>query len=589
MRFKEWKLSLVEGKNLCWWCHKRGEDNSGDNFHYYGEGNGGYCFSCENKLVSDEYKPESELEEEWDLSNKVEFNEEVYNTILENTSPNGRGYRGLDSKVLAKTGVRYSFNTETGEVGEVYYPVTENTFKEGVKGLDALTGYKVRRIPKNFLAIGKVGKDSEFFLQHMFPTHKGWLLIVEGENDALAAYQMLYKSKNDKKYDEIAVVSPVTGSGGIVNALRANYEWVDQFSRIIVCMDNDRAGKAATEKAMEVLPKNKSYVVNLRRKDVHEFLEKGDEKSFLNDFWGMKPYVVDGVKSSFDGFLEITDQLDWEYMPLPPYMKKLQENMGGGITKGSINNIIAATSVSKTTHLRNIVYHWIFNTRTRPVIVSLEETAAEYSLNLLQVHLKENFFGKTPEEIKKFLEQEYVQDAIKQLSLDEEGQPRFYLIDERSGSIEDIEKQIELLHSKYGCNVFIFDVLSDLLRGSNADKAEDHMSFQREMCKRGATFINTHHTRKMPLSKDGKTAEPTEWDVLGTGSFIQSAHTNILFYRDKTDECTLRRNTTRAVMSKRRGGVTGDAGEWFYDFKTLQCYDLEEYLEDNPHMAVTEK
>jgi len=75
-----------------------------------------------------------------------------------------------------------------------------------------------------------------------------------------------------------------------------------------------------------------------------------------------------------------------------------------------------------------------------------------------------------------------------------------------------------------------------------------------------------------------------EYDALGSGSFVQSASYNVLINRDKTDEDEITRNTTEVVLSKCRGGKTGEAGEWYYDFKEYTMYDLQDYLREHPEL-----
>ena len=35
-----------------------------------------------------------------------------------------------------------------------------------------------------------------------------------------------------------------------------------------------------------------------------------------------------------------------------------------------------------------------------------------------------------------------------------------------------------------------------------------------------------------------------------------------------------------SICPKCRGGVTGEAGKWFYDYKSRKVYDLEDYLKE---------
>jgi hypothetical protein len=152
------------------------------------------------------------------------------------------------------------------------------------------------------------------------------------------------------------------------------------------------------------------------------------------------------------------------------------------------------------------------------------------------------------------------------------------LIDSREGTIKDVEAQMEKMYRKHNSLLFVTDVLSDLLRGSSEELAEDHMTFQRNMVKNGATMVNVLHTRKPPQTKDGEPRKVTEYDALGSGTFVQSAAYNIVLNRNKLAENGVDKNTTEVDLPKCRGGKTGPAGYWYYDFMTAKCYDLDDYL-----------
>jgi hypothetical protein len=228
------------------------------------------------------------------------------------------------------------------------------------------------------------------------------------------------------------------------------------------------------------------------------------------------------------------------------------------------------------------VYHWIFNSPVTPTVVSLEDTAAQYMLDLISVHLEENMsWRRTEVEIQEWLETEEGQRVKQELCFKEDGSPRFFLIDERGGTIKHIEEQMNIMYRKHGSLLFVIDVLTDLLRGSNADMAEDHMNFQKGFIKEGATIVNVHHTRKPPQDKDGKQRKASEYDTLGTGSFVQSGAYNIVLNRDKLAEDPLVRNTTEVDMPKCRGGLTGSAGGWYYDFNKAKCWDYDDWVAKN--------
>ena len=564
-------------------CIKNGRDVNHDNFHVYGQDVngkhlGGYCFSCNFTIPSEEnMQEEYEYDEEYDNMGS-EFNDEVHAKLKANTGLDPRGYRGIRKDVSQYFGVRYEYDQTTGKVSKSLYPTTKDY---------ELCGYKIRIHPKEFgNPVGEVGKDVDFFGQFRFKTHSGICVLVGGEVDQLSAYQMLKTQQKDKKYDEIAVVSSTIGESGTSKQAQAQYEWLNHFKKIIICLDNDEAGKKAAEELAEVLPKGKVFVMTMRRKDPNEYIwDKNNEVAvdytteFISDFWAMKAYTPAGVKSASDAFDEIEDELSKERITLPDYMEVMQEMMGGGMIQGRIANIIADTSTGKSTHVNRLVHHWIFNSPVIPTIVSLEATAGQYMLEMLAIHTEKNLrWVMTDDELKVFVNTEEGQRLKHELCFKEDGTPRFFLIDSREGSIKDIEAQMEKMYKKHNSKLFIIDVLSDLLRGTSEEHSEDHMNFQRNMVKNGATVINVLHTRKPPQSKDGELRKVSEYDALGSGTFVQSAAYNIVLNRDKLADDVLTRNTTEVDLPKCRGGKTGSAGRWFFDFMTAKCYDLDKYL-----------
>lgn len=565
-----------EHKTGCPRCIRKGQDKSRNNLHVYGEGKGAFCWACEFTIPSDEWLAEhgeiKDEEEEFVVGSY--FDLEVNEKIKKQTGTDSKGYRGIRSDISRPFGVRYSYDEADGSVAATYYPTTQNY---------EISGYKVRHHPKRFEAIGETGKDCQMFGQHKFRTHSHTVMVVEGEHDGLAAFQMLSDAQKNKQFDPVAVVSTTIGGAGAYKQIQNNYEFFNQFKKIIVCMDADAAGDKATESIIDVLPKGRVFIMKMRQKDPNQYIQSDKVSEFISDFWSAKPYTPAGVKSAADGIDEIPDELMKPRITLPAYMHVMQEMMGGGIIQGRIANCIADTSCGKSTHVNRMVYHWIFNSPVTPTIVSLEATAAQYMLEMLSIHLEKNLLWKmSPAQIIEFLGTEEGQRIKNELCFKENGEARFFIVDERAGSIKDMEAELEMLFKKHDSKLFVIDVLTDLLRGSSESHSEDHMNFQRNMAKNGVTTINVLHTRKPPQSPDGKMRKVTEYDALGTGSFVQSAAYNIVLNRDKLSESQVDKNTTEVDLPKCRGGKTGSAGKWYFEFDKSKCHDLDDWLRENP-------
>lgn len=330
-------------KEACPKCTSLGRDHSKDNLAVYEDGSC-YCFACHYVKPSQGWLDEHGEKTEEELEEIVgsHFDEAVHEKLKETTGLDTKGYRGIRSDISKFFGVRYSYSEEDGSVTDTYYPSTKG---------GELVGYKRRIHPKDFTKpLGETGKECDMFMQFRFKTHKDTVLICGGEHDSLASYQMLSdKQKADGKtqWDFTACVSSTTGEPGAWKQAQKQYAFFNQFKKIVLALDNDAAGKEATEKLAKVLPRGKVYVMNLRFKDCNEYLEQGATKEFINDFWGARMYTPAGIHASVDLYKEALDDLDQPKLSLPPFLKTASDMFGGGLVKQEITLILAKTSIGK--------------------------------------------------------------------------------------------------------------------------------------------------------------------------------------------------------------------------------------------------
>jgi hypothetical protein len=460
--WSEWKASLKIGKNPCYKCRKNGNDRSGNNYHHYGDGKGGYCHACGFTQLSDDERDRRGLEDIDEEIEEVSTKEPI--TDLENehiksyTGLAGKGYRGLRDEITKYFGVRYEYDEETGEPIKQYIPTTKD-YK--------LVGYKTRKFPKDFTnPIGQTGKDCDLIGQFRFKDSTGILLIVGGEIKQLAAYQMLLdnqKAKTGDKYDPIAVVAPSIGESGAAKQIANQYTWLCQFTKIIVCMDSDEAGKKAAEDICKVLPKGKAYVMSMRFKDADEYIKNGKQEDFIRDFWKARQYTPDGILSSADLPDRARSEAAVEKIPLPPFMHRLQELMAGGIPLGRIVNLGSASGTGKSTIVDEMVYYWLFNSPHRIGIISLESDAGQYWIKLMSRHIEKKIdLIKSPEEKLELMSQDWYLESEHNLAYDDYGSPRFHLMEDRDGGIDSLKQCIESLIVSCNCKVIILDPLQDI-------------------------------------------------------------------------------------------------------------------------------
>ncbi len=261
-----------------------------------------------------------------------------------------RGYKerrvGLEASEFY--GIRTRFDDE-GKITGRYYPIT----KDG-----ELVGMKLRDKNKNFPVFGKNSAKCEFFGQSLFPAGGKFLIITGGEEDAASMWQAMRLSNPTFN---TPVVSPTAGEGSTASQIKANFEWVSSFEKVVFMLDNDKAGKEATEKAVKLLKPGQAHIANLRLKDPNEYVKQRLEKELVNVFWKADRYSPAGIVGSSQTWEYLVSRAKWEKLPLPDFAYELGTMLGGGPALGEITTIAAPSSVGKTHVTNEFIYKWVFD------------------------------------------------------------------------------------------------------------------------------------------------------------------------------------------------------------------------------------
>uniref|UniRef100_A0AAU6VXK9 DNA primase/helicase n=2 Tax=unclassified bacterial viruses TaxID=12333 RepID=A0AAU6VXK9_9VIRU len=584
------------GKVACPKCTKKGMDRSGDNLMVYGTDDvgrhkGAHCFGgCGGfDIPSEEWLEENGVVEEKEYSVVgAEFNEEIHASMKEITTTDSKGLRGIRKDTTTAFGVRHEIDTKTGEVAVQYYPCTMEA--ENDHGF-ILTGYKKRTLPKTFGgALGETGKECQLFGQFKFMRDRGkYCIIVGGEVDQLSAFQMLGDYQKGRGYDPIPTVSPTIGETGCEKQIVGQYEWFNRFERIIVCMDNDEAGRKATEAVCKALPKGKAYIMEMKHKDPNEYLQAGKEREFIKAFFDAQPYTPSGIVGSGALMKLMKAAAVTPKIPLPPFMHKVQKMMAGGIMLKTITNLGSASGTGKSTIVDECVYHWIFHSPHKPGVLSLESDCAQYGNKMLSRHIGKKLDLIEDDAYKvALLNSEEVEAKAQELFFLPDGSHRWHLVEERDGSIEDIKEKIMQLIVACECKVIIIDPLQDILDGMSNEEQAVFMKWLKGMVKsHDVSFILINHVRKSANGgkQNSAGADLFEEDFQGSSAIFKSAACNLLFTRNKEAENEIERNVTTMKMTKCRwtGNTSPQAGKYFYENATHTLHDLDDYLDRNPH------
>lgn len=234
----------------------------------------GFCFSC-GTYVRHPYDVET-------LTNtlpqpKVKTEEEVKEELYEvATYPSlDVEARKLRGATLELFGVRTSVSEVDGRTPTaMYYPY----FRDG-----KLSGYKIKSIAdKRFYSIGDLKGADLFGWERAKGSGAKRLIIVEGEDDALALTRIIERNTKEQYKDFApAVVSLAHGSGSAKRDLTKAKDDINRhFKEVVLCFDQDEAGEKAVREAKLVLPN--AQVANLPCKDAQECLATGRSKAAFN-------------------------------------------------------------------------------------------------------------------------------------------------------------------------------------------------------------------------------------------------------------------------------------------------------------------
>jgi len=444
-----------------------------------------------------------------------------------------------DRKIPESVAKRFNVHSDAHSQ---YYPYYDNN--------GALVGCKVREVKtKTFRTLGDM-RNNTLFGQQLFKSGGRYVTVVEGELDALAAFEML-----GARYP---VVSVSKGAGGAVKDFKRNLEWLEGFENVVICFDNDSAGREAAEKCAQVLSPNKAKIVALGAfKDASDYLMNNKVRQFTAEWWEAKPYRMTGVITLEDAWGDFIKRGTEEIIPFPESFGMLNSMLNGGIAAGEITVIGALTSVGKTTMVNEIAYHFWKNTQKTIGCAFLEASNGEAVENLLTIHTGHNLSLEDRKNI-----------DFDKLRSDIITDGRILLLD-HNGAVDTDELFLKLraMVKGNGCDVIIIDPLQAAVTSNSNETVDDFMDRLLKLSKEtDVSVIVVSHMRKPSLSNPHNV---NEYDLKGSGSINQISFNTILLSRDKMAEDEYARNSTQVQVVKcRRTGITGSAGWLYYNSLT---------------------
>lgn len=232
----------------------------------------GFCFSCHMRVKD----PYGDMRTVSDMPKRREKTEAEIQAELAEVS----GYQCIDiptrklrAGTLSKFQAKVSVSERDGTTpSAIYWPVTKN---------EKLSGYHVKILEYKSPPFNIGDTRGCDLLNWVNAKGSGAyrLIITEGPED-MASVDRIYEMYGDVNYTP-AVVSLPHGSASASKVLTKHAEDIRRlFKEVVLCFDDDEAGRLAVEKAMLALPFAKS--AKLPTKDANQALVEGKAKAAYN-------------------------------------------------------------------------------------------------------------------------------------------------------------------------------------------------------------------------------------------------------------------------------------------------------------------
>lgn len=475
--------------------------------------------------------------------------------------------RGIRGDVARRFDVHVGLDSDK-KVFSHYYPVhsLDGTWR----------GAKCRTLPKDFgwdalgftwgetMMFGQVASQADFAKGG----RKNKLLIVGGECDAMAAWQMLNDHDTSGKYF-YHVWSPVHGEKALEDII-ANKESINQFSEIILGLDNDSTGRQMNIKISRLFRgKTKFLVYPQGTKDANQCLLEGRASEFIDAWFNpvtqYEESTVKTIEDLYEKSLETPEMgKSWFAPKLNQITIGIRENMlfvigaGSGVGKTAFTKQVCFDLMEEHGETVGVIY------LEEPCIKTLRSYASYYSVNNKRFDLPPN----DPEDPESHIsERDYDYEEAK-AAIDKLRDLGLLHIVDTGGdkSIEAVMRAVDDLVA-LGIKRIVIDNLTAITHpkaGSKVDAIDETMkAIGTYKDENPCTIFLISHLKKVQESS-GRTphnygGEVWETDFRGSGSIVMWANYVFAVERNCFGATELEKRTTiiRCLKDRDFGMYTG--------------------------------
>ena len=307
-----------------------------------------YCFSCDKRIPNYEVKEgvNKNIVQEIKVHRTNSVNEIEGEFLALND-------RGISLATAKKYNVKSTTN-QNGDVVQHFYPYCIAS---------EVTSYKVRGEGKHFTWRGS-SQGTGLFGESAFKDSGKFITLVEGECDAMAAYELL-----GSKWP---VVSVKSGAAGAARDVKNSLEFLEKFDCVVINFDNDKAGREGAKAVARLLTPSKAKILTMPDdfKDANEMLRAKRAQAYVDAWWGAKLYTPSGVLNISEQKLDFNNREQRESIPYPwvGLNKKLY-----GMRRGELVTLTGGTGLGKSSITRELEHWLITHTKDNVGIIALEE------------------------------------------------------------------------------------------------------------------------------------------------------------------------------------------------------------------------
>ena len=524
-----------------------------------------WCFSCDTRFPNYEEA----------TNGTIETKPSDLQTYRNNSMNDAEGSfialtdRGISLETAKKYGVKAVKNQSSNQIMRHLYPYYV---------ANEITGYKVREPNKMFSWRGNP-QGSGLFGEQLFKAGGKYITIVEGECDAMAAYELL-----GSKWP---VVSIKNGASGAVRDTKNSLEFLESFDNIIINFDNDKQGRDAATKVARLLSPGKAKILTLPTdfKDPNDMLRQGRHRSYVNEWWSAKTYTPSGVLNISDNLDKLNNREKKDSVPYP--WAGLNEKLYG-LRQGELVTLTGGTGLGKSSITREIEHWLLAQTRDNVGVIALEEDWRRTVDGVMSIEANARLF--IDQERESYNKEQYKQIESKLFT--GENKDRFWVHAHFGATdLDEIFSKIRFMIVGCGCKWIVVDHLHMLV--SSATEGDERRTIDSIMTKlrsiveeTGAGMILVSHLRRVEGNRGHENGVSVGLNHLrGSQSIAQLSDCVIAIERNQQSEDTVESNTTHLrILKSRYTGDVGMATHLLYDRESgrLSEIDMDEEQDELP-------